>query len=74
VPPHLETNLPEGPMPINVKDFGKIELRFAITIAIYKRKFNIEKCKQKNLCLLGVDIDWHWHRLSTDTNKYSFMH
>jgi hypothetical protein len=26
----LETNLPEGPMPANVKDFKLIQLRFAI--------------------------------------------
>jgi hypothetical protein len=26
----LQTNLPEGPMPTNVKDFKLIELRFAI--------------------------------------------
>jgi hypothetical protein len=28
-PSDLETNLPEGPMPNNVKDFKTIELRFA---------------------------------------------
>jgi hypothetical protein len=28
--PALETNLPEGPMPTNVKDFKLIALRFAI--------------------------------------------
>jgi hypothetical protein len=29
---YLETNLPEGPMPTNVKDFKLIELGFAIAI------------------------------------------
>jgi hypothetical protein len=29
---YLETNLPEGPMPNNVKDFKLIQLRFAIAI------------------------------------------
>jgi hypothetical protein len=31
-PPDLETNLAEGPMPKNVKDFKLIKLRFAIDI------------------------------------------
>jgi hypothetical protein len=35
-PSDLETNLPEGPMPTNIKNFKRIELRFAI---IYKRIF-----------------------------------
>jgi hypothetical protein len=34
-PCDLETNLPEGPMPNNVKDFKLIELRFAIYKLIY---------------------------------------
>jgi hypothetical protein len=35
----LETNLPEGQMPTNVRDFKLIELRFGI----YKLIFNIKK-------------------------------
>jgi hypothetical protein len=35
-PIDLETNLPEGPMPNNVKDFKLIELRFAIYTLIFK--------------------------------------
>jgi hypothetical protein len=31
-PIDLETNLPEGPMPANVKDFKLIELRFAVSL------------------------------------------
>jgi hypothetical protein len=38
-PPDMETNLPEGPMPKNVNNFKRIELRFAI--AIYKLIFFI---------------------------------
>jgi hypothetical protein len=40
-PIDLETNLPEGPMPTNVKDFKLIYLRFAI--AMCKLIFNIKK-------------------------------
>jgi hypothetical protein len=37
----LKTNLPDGPMPTNVKDFELIDLRFAI----YKLIFKIKNCR-----------------------------
>jgi hypothetical protein len=54
---HLETNLPEGPMPTNVKAFNLIELRFAI----YKLIFNIKKNVRtlKTIPMLGVEYDLH---------------
>jgi hypothetical protein len=38
-PSDLETNLPEGPMPPNVKDFKIIELRFAIYMSAELSEF-----------------------------------
>jgi hypothetical protein len=38
-PSDLETNLPEGPMPTNVKDFKLIDLRFAIAIYIQAYRY-----------------------------------
>jgi hypothetical protein len=42
LPAALETNLPEGPMPTNVKDFNLIQLRFALPYTSYTI-FNIKK-------------------------------
>jgi hypothetical protein len=51
-PSDLETNLPEGPMPANVKDFKLIELRFAMYKII--PVFNIKKNQRtKKNCLIG---------------------
>jgi hypothetical protein len=58
-PIDLETNLPEGPMPTNVKDFKLIELRFAIYCTSLKTK----------TLMLGVDFDWHRFCVLTDTNR-----
>jgi hypothetical protein len=43
-PSDLETKLPEGPMPNNVKDFKLIELRFAISI--YLQTYTIYNIKR----------------------------
>jgi hypothetical protein len=40
-PSDLETNLPEGPMPRNVKDFKLIELRFAIYSTSFQMAYSL---------------------------------